>query len=666
MAYGIVKVDNITFDNGGSDQNVTVSGLYRATTSGVTVSGTIAAGTVSGVTVIGSTTVSGATVTGTTANFTSGNFSNIISSAATMSGALIMANQQQVRFREAVGNGVNHIALQAPAIVSADQTITLPDQTGTVVTTGDNGSVSSTMLATNLTISAAAGSAAAPSIAFTGDPNTGIYSPGADTLAFVEGGTEAMRIDSSGRLLRGTSTAAETVSISSAPSTPSFQNASTSQAGSSAGLFNWSTATSGAYLNFSKSKSGTIGTRGQVSSGDDLGSVLFAGDDGTNFVSSAGILAEVDGTPGTDNMPGRLVLRTKAAGATGTPAERMRITSDGSVGIGTTSPTATLDVNGDVKLASLNGGPLAGFRNRIINGNFDIWQRGTSFSNPADGSYTADRWVIFYNGSGATRTVSQQIFDPGLTEAAPGSVFFLRHAQTVAGSGGTYNAVNQRMEGVRTYEGQTVTLSFYARGTSASLTLSTIQLRQNFGAGGSAEVFTTVASSVVIAGSTFARYTYTVTVPSITGKTVGTSAFLELIFNLPVNNTFSLDIASVQLEPGPVATPFEQRPIGTELALCQRYFQRMTNTIRGVITTPTLTRTTLNYFYPVQLRATPNATILSPVTGASGKLRNEDSASDVDCTIFSAGIHAVSAVDANTSLTAGTCVSAMFTVSAEL
>jgi hypothetical protein len=144
MAYGIVKVDNITFDNGGSDQNVTVSGLYRATTSGVTVSGTIAATTVSGVTIIGSTTVSGATVTGTTANFTSGNFSNIISSAATMSGALIMASQQQVRFREL--DNTNHIALQAPEIVSADQTITLPDQTGTVVTTGDNGSVTSTMI----------------------------------------------------------------------------------------------------------------------------------------------------------------------------------------------------------------------------------------------------------------------------------------------------------------------------------------------------------------------------------------------------------------------------------------------------------------------------------------------------------------------------------------
>jgi hypothetical protein len=336
------------------------------------------------------------------------------------------------------------------------------------------------------------------------------------------------------------------------------------------------------------------------------------------------------------------------------------------VGIGTSSPTATLDVNGDVKLASINGGPLAGFRNRIINGNFDFWQRGTSFSNPADNTYTADRWVVGHNGSGATRTVSQQIFDPGSAEAAPGSLFYLRYAQTVAGSGGTFSALNQRIENVRTYGGETVTLSFYARGTSSALTLPTIGLRQIFGVGGSVDVTTTMASSIVIAGSTFARYTYTVTVPSISGKTVGTSSYLEININLPLNNTFSLDIASVQLEPGPVATPFERRPIGTELALCQRYFQRMTNTIRGVITTPTLVRTTLNYFYPVQLRATPNATILSPVTGASGKLRNEDSGSDVDCTIFSAGIHAVSAVDANTSLTAGTCVSAIFTVSAEL
>lgn len=68
------------------------------------------------------------------------------SSGDTMTGALVMDNQQQVRFRETTANGTNFIALQAPAAVASDKTITLPDVTGTVVTTGDTGSVTSTMI----------------------------------------------------------------------------------------------------------------------------------------------------------------------------------------------------------------------------------------------------------------------------------------------------------------------------------------------------------------------------------------------------------------------------------------------------------------------------------------------------------------------------------------
>lgn len=84
-----------------------------------------------------------------------------------------------------------------------------------------------------------------------------------------------------------------------------------------------------------------------VSSGDRVGDFVFSGHDGTSFVRLAHIAGDVDGTPGTNDMPGRLVFATTADGASG-PTERMRIRSDGNVGIGTTSPGSKLQVNGDV------------------------------------------------------------------------------------------------------------------------------------------------------------------------------------------------------------------------------------------------------------------------------------------------------------------------------
>ena len=464
MAYGILKCDNITFDNGGSDQNVTVSGLYRATTSGVTVSGTIAAGTVSGVTVIGSTTVSGATVTGTTANFTSGNFSNLISAAATMSGALIMANQQQVRFREAVGNGVNHIALQAPAIVSADQTITLPDETGTVVTTGDNGSVTSTMildgtivnddisasaaivdtkLATISTAGKVSGTAITSGIIATsgniyitnsapiiklvesdaaathattrivrnsdffqiqtrssadvavstdyeietsatgavehawrvggskrliltstnlqviddltisdkiihaGDTNTAIRFPAADTVSVETSGSEQLRVDSSGRLLIGT----DTSRLSSAG--PYFYSAqlqiegeNDDVVGSAFSRFSDDAFPTG--LSLQKAR-GTKALPVIVNNTDIIGFISFSGYDGAKWVNSAAIYADIQGTPGVDDMPGRLGFATTPDGAA-FPLEAMRITNTQELLIGYTTDNGAykLQVNSQI------------------------------------------------------------------------------------------------------------------------------------------------------------------------------------------------------------------------------------------------------------------------------------------------------------------------------
>jgi ribosomal protein S11 len=153
-------------------------------------------------------------------------------------------------------------------------------------------------------------------------------------------------IDASGFTVVGHTAPIATVSFGGGAITPLLQVQGTGLSSSSSGISNWSgTAASASSFVFSKSNSGTIGTRGAVASATNLGSVNFAGDDGTNFIASASIAAAVDGTPGTNDMPGRLVFSTTADGAS-SPTERMRIDSAGNVGIGSTSPVAKLEVAG--------------------------------------------------------------------------------------------------------------------------------------------------------------------------------------------------------------------------------------------------------------------------------------------------------------------------------
>jgi hypothetical protein len=249
-----------------------------------------------------------------------------------------------------------------------------------------------------------------------------------------------------------------------------------------------------------------------------------------------------------------------------------------SVVLDTATQTLTNKTLTNPTVSGINNGPLAGFRNAIINGNFDIWQRGTSFSNPATTAYTVDRWTVVYDGSGATRTLSRQAFTLGQTDVPGEPQYFFRFVQSAAGSGGTFNVFTQRIEGVRTFAGQTVTVSFWAK-TAAAKNL-TAQLVQNFGTGGSpsSQVFTAILTSTSV-GTSWTKYTASVAVPSISGKTIGSdnNDYLSLDFVLPINDTFTFDITQVQLEAGPVATPFERRPIGTELALCQRYYYASTD-----------------------------------------------------------------------------------------
>ena len=185
-----------------------------------------------------------------------------------------------------------------------------------------------------VSVAFSAGSAATPSLYFTGDTNTGIYSPGADTLAFVEGGTEAMRIDSSGRLLVGTTSARGNFKIGITVYDAAQQLETGTQGFQS--LVGGSPSAAGPYLMLAHQRSGAVGGNTVLASGDEMGTVSFHGGDGTNLVIGAVIRGEVDGTPGANDMPGRLVFSTTADGAT-SPTERLRIDSSGRLLVGTSS-----------------------------------------------------------------------------------------------------------------------------------------------------------------------------------------------------------------------------------------------------------------------------------------------------------------------------------------
>ena len=102
---------------------------------------------------------------------------------------------------------------------------------------------------------------------------------------------------------------------------------------SNIGDFRWSNDAIGPQFHFLKSRGATTGTQAVVSSGDQTGGLVFYGSDGTSFIQTAIINAVIDGTPGTNDMPGRLVFSTTADGAS-SPTERFRIGSAGQWGIG--------------------------------------------------------------------------------------------------------------------------------------------------------------------------------------------------------------------------------------------------------------------------------------------------------------------------------------------
>jgi hypothetical protein len=231
------------------------------------------------------------------------------------------------------------------------------------------------------------------------------------------------------------------------------------------------------------------------------------------------------------------------------------------------------DTNGTLNLVGQTTNFYAG-KNKIINGDFRVWQRGTSFSNPATSSYLADRFQINYDvAAPTTNTVTQESFTPG-TAPVTGyeSQYFLRSTLTTVGTN-TGIKIQQRIEDVRTFANQEITFSFWAKADS-SRTLSAISIVQSFGSGGSSAVATNFTTSTQAITTSWARYNFTVTVPSISGKTLGAGSYLMIRFTQPAAAGCVIDTWGWQVEAGSTATAF-QTATGTiqgELAACQRYY----------------------------------------------------------------------------------------------
>jgi hypothetical protein len=216
----------------------------------------------------------------------------------------------------------------------------------------------------------------------------------------------------------------------------------------------------------------------------------------------------------------------------------------------------------NIQTAAINGGPIAGTRNRIIGGSMAIDQRNAgasqTFTAAAALAYSVDRWYGYCTGANVT---GQQV-----TGATTGQYRY----QFTGAASVTAIGFGHRIEQLNSADlaSSTATLSV----DLANSLLTTVTWTAYYAT--TADTFGTLASPTrtqIATGnftvtSTVTRYSTNISVPA--AATTG----IEIVFTVGAQTSGTWTIGNVQLEPGTVATPFERRSYGQELALCQRYF----------------------------------------------------------------------------------------------
>lgn len=306
-----------------------------------------------------------------------------------------------------------------------------------------------------------------------------------------------------------------------------------------------------------------------------------------------------------------------------------------------------------------------GFRNKLINGNFDVWQRGTTFSYKTTAAadadrYCADRWKLVNSGASNADKLSIQVNRVALPLGIlPNSTTYSKYAMEFdIGTGGyTSNSetyLYQRVEGIEHLPSGYATISFYAKASDSRAKLG-IGFRRDFGGGTAPDGLT---SNQKVPGLVFdipadrwTKFTHTFTLPDSVGGVVGTNgndgpeirfylragttfAGKDVISaidpNIPAVSNYKIQIAQVQLEEGMAATPFFDLDPQTELNRCMRYYQTTSNivpfrTLANAFTanqdSVVLTTSTISPRYIVPIRNGSSSTVTfysSPTTTFTG------------------------------------------------
>lgn len=236
-------------------------------------------------------------------------------------------------------------------------------------------------------------------------------------------------------------------------------------------------------------------------------------------------------------------------------------------------------------------------RQAVINGNFDVWQRGTSIVLPADIiRYGADRWKGFFQTDGAaigTVTDSRNaVYADGI-----GNSFFSNRttfSASITPNANTQHFISQPIEYGTRYlcgVGQKVTLTFWARSSISGKKLGLTAI-QNYGTGGAPSTAEILTGTVITLTSTFQKYSFTFTTNTLTGKDFGSNLddYLEVRFQYAwgtaflsrfntstiegVSSSGTVDIAQIQINAGDQSIPFQPKSFEQELQDCLRYYEK--------------------------------------------------------------------------------------------